>query len=151
MYEKTGTATFKMPTYVLDTSVVVQWFHYPREQHVAEAQKLWKDLESGRINIILPNILLLELLNVSIKVKKSTAEKTCLLLVALLQAPVTIVDINLPVLKLAAGLMEEYNLTSYDAYFLALAQIEDCKLISGDQKAHGQIKDGTVIMLEDYK
>lgn len=46
--------------------------------------------------------------------------------------------------------MQQYNMTSYDAYFLALAQYEGCKLISDDQKAHGQIHDGSVIMLEDY-
>lgn len=140
-----------MPTYVLDTSVVVQWFHYSLEQHVAEAEKLLNDLKAGKINIILPNILLLELLNVSIKVKKASAEKSYFLLMALLQTPITIVDVNLPVLKVSASLMEEYNLTSYDAYFLALAQIESCKLISDDQKAHGQVKDGTVMMLKDYR
>ena len=46
--------------------------------------------------------------------------------------------------------MKEYNMASYAAYFLALAQYEDCRLISDDQKAHGKITDGTVLMLEDY-
>jgi len=68
----------------------------------------------------------------------------------LFQSPITITEVSLPVLELTAVLMGQYRLASYDAYFLALAQIEDAKLISDDKKAHSQVKDGTVIMLEEY-
>ena len=140
-----------MPQFVLDTSVIIQWFNYSEEKHVVEAKKIWTDLQAGEISIILPSILPLELLNALVKGKNCSPEKSYLVLAALFKTQVTIAEISLPVLGLATKLMEQYNLTSYDAYFLALAQYEGCKLISDDKKAHGKIKDGTVIMLGQYK
>ena len=139
-----------MATYVLATSVVVQWFHHSDEKHVDKAKKLWKDLHSGRIKVIFPDILTLELLNAFIKGKNAPAQRSYSMIETLYQIPVTFVEVALPILEIAARLMEQYNLASYDAYFLALAQNEECKLISDDEKAHGQIKDGSVLMLEDY-
>lgn len=139
-----------MPVYVIDTSVVVQWFHHSKENHVSEAKKVWEDLHSGRIRVLFPDILPLELLNAFIKGKKAAAEKSYSMIAALYQIPVTFVEVTLPVLEIAARLMEQYNLASYDAYFLALAQYEECTLISDDQKAHGKVADGTVLMLENY-
>ena len=140
-----------MPTYVLDTSVVMQWFHRTKELHVFQAKKIWQDLSSGKINIILPDIVFLELLNAFIKGKNSTPESSYSILNELYSAPITITEVTLPVLEIAATLMQEYNIASYDAYFLALAKYEECQLISDDQKAHGQINDGSVIMLKDYQ
>lgn len=139
-----------MPTYVLDTSVVVQWFHHSKEIHVSKAKKIWKDLISDKISIILPDILFLELLNAFIKGKESSPDSSYSILNELYKSPVTIMEVSLPVLEITARLMQQYNLASYDAYFLALAHYEECKLISDDQKAHGKITDGTVLMLEDY-
>ena len=105
---------------------------------------------SGKINIILPDILFLELLNAFIKGKNSSPDDSYSILTELYKSPIMITEVSLPILEIAARLMEQYNMASYDAYFLALAQYEVCKLISDDQKAHGQIKDGSVIMLENY-
>ncbi len=139
-----------MVKYILDTSVVIKWFHTSGENHTIQARKLWKDLSEGEVEIILPDILPLELLNAFIKGKSASTERSYAILVEFYKLPLTIVDVSLPVLEIAAELMEQYNLTSYDAYFLALAHYEGCKLISNDQKAHRQINDGSVIMLEDY-
>ncbi len=139
-----------MLTYILDTSVVVQWFHHPEEKHVKEAKQLWDDLEKGKINVILPDILPLELLNAFIKGKKAAYEESYLKVAALFKIPVKIVEVSLPVLEITASVMNQYDLAAYDAYFLAIARYEGCKLISDDQKAHGKIKDGTVVMLKDY-
>lgn len=147
----TGIPISNMLTYVLDTSVAVQWFHHSKELHVPEAKKVWQDLSNGKISILLPDILFLELLNVFIKGKGSSSEDSHSILSELYKSPITIVEMSLPVLEIAARLMEQYNLASYDAYFLALAKYEDCKLISDDNKAHGKVKDGTVIMLGQYK
>lgn len=139
-----------MPNFVLDTSVVIQWFHHAKENHVLEAKKLWKDFDQGKINIILPDILPLELFNVFIKAKASSAERSYFVIARLYQTSINFVEVSLPVLKITGNLMEQYRLTSYDAYFLALAKYEGCQLISDDQKAHGKITDGSVLMLEDY-
>lgn len=140
-----------MPTYVLDTSVAAQWFHHSKELHVPEAKRVWQDLSSGKTSIILPDILFLELLNVFIKGKGSSPRSSYSILSKLYGSPITIVEVSLPVLEIAARFMEQYDIASYDAYFLALAKYEGCKLISDDHRAHGKVKDGTVIMLDQYK
>lgn len=139
-----------MPTYVLDTSVVVKWFEESSELHIKKARKILKDLHEGKINILIPNIVALEVLNAILIGKKSSLEYAELAVQKIYQIPITIVESSLTLLEKAAKLMDEYKITSYDAYFLALAQYEDCKLISDDQKAHGKITNGTVLMLEDY-
>lgn len=142
--------TSKMPTYVLDTSVVIKWFNQKNELHTKQAQNIFADLQAEKINILVPNLLLVELLNVLMIGKKISIEEANLAVKTLFVSTIDIVEVNLPVLLQTSQLMKQYDLTSYDAYFLALAQYEECKLISDDQKAHGQIKDGTVIMLADY-
>lgn len=132
-----------MPIYVLDTSVAVQWFHHSKELHVSQAKRVWQDLSSSKISIILPDILFLELLNVFIKGKGSSPESSHSILSELYESPITIIEVSLPVLEIAARLMEQYRLASYDAYFVALAQYEGCKLISDDYKAQ--------IMLDQYQ
>ena len=139
-----------MVTFVLDTSVIVQWFQESSELHNKKAKQVLDDLAAGKVNILISDQLGLELLNALLVGKKSPLYETNYALDKLFELPLNIIDINLPLLKIAAGLMQQYNMTSYDAYFLALAQYEGCKLISDDQKAHGKITDGTVLMLEDY-
>ena len=137
--------------YILDTSVILQWYHRSGELHPKEAKQILDDLKSGRIEVSIPNVLPLELLNALIKGKGLSVDEANQTLNELFEMPIKIIDVTLPVLELAATLMERYNLASYDAYFLALAKYEQCILISDDQKAHGQIKDGSVVMLEGYQ
>lgn len=136
--------------FILDTSVVLQWFHKSGELHPEKARRILDDLRAGRIGVSIPDMLPLELLNVLIKGKGLSTDKADKTLIDLFEMPIKIIGISLPILKESSKLMKEYNMTSYDAYFLALAKYEECTLISDDQKAHGKITDGTVLMLEDY-
>ena len=135
--------------YIVDTSVVLQWFHESGELHTKEAKKLLDDLRAGRITISIPDMLPLELLNVFIKSKNLSIDEANTMLRDLFEMPIKIIGVSLPVLELSAKLMKEYNMAAYDAYFVALAEYEGCTLISDDQKAHGKI-DG-VMMLKDYR
>lgn len=139
-----------MSTYVIDTSVVLQWFNQTGELHTKEAGRILDDLRSGRIEVSIPDILPLELQNALIKGKGSTVQEANKAVRDLFEMPIKIIAVSIPVLEITSQLMQEYNLASYDAYFLALAHYEECKLISDYQKAHGQISDGSVVMLEDY-
>lgn len=139
-----------MDTFILDTSVIVQWFQENDEPRNKKAKQILDDLVAGRINILISDQVALELLNALLVGKKSPLAETNSALEKFFELPLNTVDVNLSLLKITAELIQQYNMTSYDAYFLALAQYEGCKLISDDQKAHGQITDGTVLMLEDY-
>ena len=136
--------------YVVDTSVVLQWYNQTGEFHPKEARRVLDDFRTGNIQITIPDILPLELMNALIAGKGVASEEASNIMNDLFKMPVKIIEVSLPVLEASSKLMEKYNLASYDAYFLALAQYEGCKLISDDQKAHGKIVDGSVLMLEDY-
>ncbi len=138
-----------MPIYVVDTSVVLQWFNKSGELHPKEAKQLLDDFRAGKIELLIPDILPLELLNALIKGKGLSSKEADITLKELLKMPIKIVSISLPVLEKTSKIMAEYNLASYDGYFLALAQYEECRLISDDKK-HGQITDSSVVMLKDY-
>lgn len=137
--------------YVVDTSIVLQWYSQAGELHTKEAKQILDDLRLGRIEISIPDILPLELLNALTVGKGLSTDEVNQILNDLFGMPIKIIGVNLPVLEESSKLMKKYNMTSYDAYFLAMVQYENCQLISDDQKAHGKIKDGNVIMLADYQ
>lgn len=139
-----------MATFILDTSVIVQWFQENDEPRNKKAKQILDDLVAGRINILISDQVALELLNALLVGKKSPLAETNSALEKFFELPLNTLEVNLSLLKITAELMQQYNMTSYDAYFLALAQYEGCQLISDDQKAHGQITDGSVLMLKDY-
>ena len=138
-----------MSTYVLDTSVVIKWFNQKNELHTRQARKIFDDLQSEKINILIPDLLLVELLNALMIGKKTPIEEANLAVKTLFASTINIVELTLPVLLQTSLVIKQYNLTSYDAYFLALAQYEKCTLVSDDQKAHGKID--SVMMLKDYR
>lgn len=140
-----------MKTYILDTSVVIKWFNQEREEHIDKASKIYQDFIDGRINIIIPNLLLLELINVLRIGKKLTKAEIKEIVNIIYRLPVTIEHPTQTVLIKTIEIAEKNNITAYDGLFLALAEAEDCQLISDDRKAHGKIRDEKVLMLSDYK
>lgn len=139
-----------MTGYALDTSVVLQWYHETKELHIKEAKRILDDLRLGLIEIVIPDMLPLELQNALIKGKGLSIKEVNSILRDLFEMPIKIINVNMPILEITTEFMKKYNLASYDAYFLALAEYEGCKLISDDEKAHGKITDGSVLMLKDY-
>ena len=140
-----------METFVIDTSVVVQWFNKTNELHSKKARQILKDLQNEKIHIVIPDSLPLELLNALLIGKKCPLAEANLAVKRLFDSPINIVEVSLSILEQTSLVMKHYNLTSYDAYFLALAEYENCRLISDDKKAHGKILDGNVLMLKDYR
>lgn len=140
-----------MITYILDTSVVLKWFNQTGENDVNLARKIYSDFTSGNIRVIIPSLLFLELLNVLLKAKKINARQITKLVKNLFLLPFVIKAPTETVLEKACHLAEKYELTVYDGLFLALAQEENCQLISADIKDHGKISNGSVLLLSDYQ
>lgn len=139
-----------MQPFVLDTSVIVKWYNQKEEKHVLQAKQLLSDFQNNKIGIIVPDLVGIELLNVFLKGKILETNEIKILLGNFYSLPFTIKETTETMLTKTAEIAKDYQITSYDALFIALAQIEDCQLISDDIKAHGKISDNTVIMLQDY-
>lgn len=140
-----------MYTYVVDTSVVVKWYNQKNESHTEQAYQILLDLKAEKIGIIVPDIAVVELLNVLVTSKSLQINKVKTIINHLFSLPIVINDPTQTVLEQTAEIMDIYQIAAYDALFVATAKDMNCKVISDDAKSHGKITDGTVIMLEQYQ
>lgn len=139
-----------MDAFVVDTSVAIKWFTYANEADIFQAKKFLLDIQSGRIIVLTPDILLTELANVFLLSKKLTVLQIKTALDLLDNSRIVVAAVNKEIVTSAVSLADKYEITVYDAVFLALAKQWSCRLISADEKGHGKITDGSVVMLKDY-
>lgn len=139
-----------MDAFVVDTSVAIKWFTYTDEAYIFQARQLILDIQSGKIIILAPSILLTELANVFLLSKKLTGLQIKTAIEIVDNSRIAIAAVNKEIIISAVTLADKHEITVYDAVFLALAKQWNCRLISADQKSHGKITDGSVVMLKDY-
>lgn len=140
-----------MDTYVIDTSVVLKWFNQENESNVGTAYQIYKDMSENEIVLLVPNILVIELINALKKGKNMSVATIKKSIQDIFSLPLVIKEPTQTILELTAEIMDTYGIAAYDALFVATAKDADCKLISDDSKAHGKILDGTIIMLDQYQ
>ena len=139
-----------MSTYIIDTSVILKWFNQKNEERINIAKQIYDDMIDGKITIIIPTLLQIELINVLLTAKKLPSAEIKKILNDLILLPLIIKEPTQKVFEETLDIMKLFSLAAYDALFLAMAKQEKCKLISDDRKGHGKIMDGSVIMLKDY-
>lgn len=140
-----------MSSFVLDTSVIVKWFNQEDELRVDLARAIYLDMIDGKISIIVPNLLAVELVNVLLKGKHLPPEEISKSIENLFALPLILKEPSQEVLKQCASLAYDYNLTSYDALFIATALNEGCRLITDDNTLFEKITDSSIILLKDYQ
>jgi predicted nucleic acid-binding protein len=119
-----------LTTLVVDSSVAVKWF--VPEQHSEAAARL---LDEG-IELVAPDLLYAEFANVLWKkVRRSEidAAEAALVLRALEDVPLESVpsrDLAGPALRIAL----ETGRTAYDSLYVALAEMYECSLVTGDER-----------------
>ena len=114
---------------VLDASVVLKWFRTEGERQVEAARALRTEFEAGRLLVVVPALLGLELLNVAAR-RWSWQERKLVTLVA------TMRDLGFeqrdPDLEPVARWTTR-GLTAYDAVYVALAEAEAIQLVTDDE------------------
>ena len=122
---------------VLDSSVIAKWFF--KEEQREEAINLRKLHKNGEIEINVPNLLLLEFGNIFLN-KKVFAEKF------FNESIDTLFSINInfteakEILGSTFNLASKYNLSFYDATYIALAKNLKCDFITADKKLVEAVK-----------
>lgn len=138
--------------FVLDTSVVVQWYSPEKELHVEKALAFLKKYEKiGLEKIIVPDLLVLELSNALLVGKGLGFNEVEQILSDFYGLGLTIVPVDLQTVALAIKIVKKHKMTVYDAVFLAIAELYECSLLSDDVKSHGKIKDEKIQMLSQWK
>ncbi len=119
---------------VVDSSVLVKWFKSRNEDLLAEARALLDDVERKPLEVHVPALLLYEVGNILL-MKTQLGPAALDDAMARLEAlPFSVAPPATPLLRRAARLGRDLNLTFYDASFLALAVELDCPFITADRQ-----------------
>jgi predicted nucleic acid-binding protein len=113
---------------VLDASVVLKWF-VPEQRGSSEARRLRNDYEAGRLSVVVPALLFLELLNVAGR-RWSWDEEALLELAESLGG--LSFEVGEPELQSVASWIAR-GLTAYDAAYVALAEERGLALVTDDE------------------
>ena len=133
-----------MKKYALDTSVVIKWFSKD-EEDAEHANKLRRQIQDGLCDIIIPDLLFYELANALRHNPNFTAEDVQVSLDSVFDMDFEVRKVDNSVIASAIGIAFKFNVTVYDAYFLALSQLESknmaikklpdkCPLCGGNKK-----------------
>lgn len=112
---------------VLDTSVVLKWFA-TEQRGTLEARGLRDDYLAGRLSVVVPSLLFLELLNVAGRRWHWGVEAVADLAEALSDLSF---EVNEPDLSSVASWVSR-GLTAYDAAYVALAEQRRLPLVTDD-------------------
>lgn len=78
-----------MNTLVTDTSVFVKWLNQDKEQNIENADKILQEVRTGKVEIIVPELIKYELGNVLLKGKQLTPDQAYVSLGTAYSLPVT--------------------------------------------------------------
>jgi predicted nucleic acid-binding protein len=118
---------------VVDTSVLIKWIKTKDEELLLEAHRLLNRIEARHLDVHVPALLLYEAGNILLLKTDLDASSLDAAIDGLEGLPFIVAPPAMPLLKRAARAGKQFNLTFYDASFLALAVELDCPLITADR------------------
>jgi Predicted nucleic acid-binding protein, contains PIN domain len=117
---------------ILDTSVVVKWFS--EEEFTDKALEIREKIRMGDERVIVPDLLLYELAN-ALKYNPSfDANDVSDALTSIFDMDVNIVTPIRGIINVAVTLAFEYDITVYDAFYVALAKDLELAFITADKR-----------------
>lgn len=136
-------------SFILDSSVIIKWFS--EEEDTEKALDFREKHIAGEIELIDPDLLLYEVAN-ALRYNKSINETDVKAAVdSLISLGIEIVVPTKEVTDEAISLAFQYNLTVYDAYFIALAKVLAFTFITADERLCRKVKGLPLVhLLKDY-
>jgi predicted nucleic acid-binding protein len=125
---------------VADTSVLIKWLKTRDEDLLKEARGLLAEVEARPVEVHVPALLLYEVGNVLLLKTRLGATGLADAMDRLETLPFMVAPPATPLMKRAARLGRELNLTFYDASFLALAVELDCPFITADRRLYERVR-----------
>jgi predicted nucleic acid-binding protein len=127
-----------IPKAVVDSCVAYKWLRPFGEAGVPEALALVEASGAGKVELVAPTIMPVELTNV-IRSARLPLEAALALVREIDNFHVTLYSNDVTRLAEAVRLAYRHDLAIYDALFLALAEELDCPLVTADRKAFSNI------------
>ncbi len=135
---------------IIDSSVAVKWINSQNEDFLKQADKILKDLQDRKIEIIMPELAKYEIGNALLN-KGMNLIETQTVLEKFYEIPIIFIVEDNNLAKKTIGIAKSFNITYYDAAFLALTQKIDGVLITDNPKHQKKkIKNLKVKILKDY-
>lgn len=123
-----------MRRFTIDVNVVLAWMELQSPELFGPANKLFRKVRRGEVEVCAPEFLLVELTNVLKWRYKNDKEETEELIKRTKRAGIRFVTVDSGEMEEESRLMYEHGLTAYDALYLLVAQETDCKLVTADPK-----------------
>ncbi|MDP3732945.1 MAG: type II toxin-antitoxin system VapC family toxin [Candidatus Daviesbacteria bacterium] len=136
---------------VIDASLAFKWFEIEQEEFIEKAIKILQDHLLGKNIIVVPDLILYELSNSWSTKSRLTAKEIKIYLKDLEKYQLKLEPVNLDILNQTVDFSKKYDISVYDALYIALAKQKKCKLITSDQKLASKVNLSFVKLLEDYK
>lgn len=138
---------------VLDASVVLKWF--VNEADSGQALRLRKEFYAGEREIVVPDLLLFEIANALRYNPTFSVDEIKEALDTLFGMGIEIVTPTFSLLEKTVELAREFDLTCYDATYLALAEELDFEFITADERFYRRMKasahqKATIRLLSDF-
>lgn len=134
---------------VVDASAAYKWFS--KEEPYFEASfKIIAEHKLGKQEIIAPYFLVCELANAWATKTDLTLRQAKLNLKKLQDANIELFALDFPLIQRALTFSRKYQITVYDAIYVALAQAKKCNLITADEKLLKRVKLSFVKSLANY-
>jgi len=130
-----------MTRHVVDSSVVFKWYRQPGdEEYVPQAVSILEEHLQGNSEIHVPDLLFYELGNI-LRFKESLVSKDALMI---LQETFALglhtYSVDLLLAKEAFRFARRYDITFYDAAFVALSYLLQASFITADKKLFAKIQ-----------
>lgn len=139
-----------MSNIVVDSSVIVKWLNTKNEANVEKADRILKDAQLGKIDLIAPELSKYEignaLLNKSLKLSQALDA-----LATSYNLPVTFVPESQDLAFETYRMSQKFAITYYDASFVSLAELLDATLVTDNPKHQAKVKGVEVLPLKNYK
>lgn len=137
---------------ILDSSVIVKWLNSQNETFLEQTDRILKQVEKGKVEIVVPELVKYEIGN-AILSKKLTLPETKSCLATLYAIPINFVPLDLEAAQRTMEIASELNITYYDASFLSLVEKLGAVLVTDNPKHQKKSTKGKVkvIAIKDYK
>lgn len=132
--------------YIIDASVGVKWFIKGREADRDNALAIRQRHITGQTKMIVPELFLLEVLNAIKAGRRGTEEQLALVLTALADLDLTVERHTTSVLRKTNAVASAYDLTWYDAVYVALAESLGFPMVTADETLLRKMKGHSIVL-----
>jgi len=139
------------PALVIDASVGVKWFSGKDEASLPQALSLRDKHLAGQLLIVVPELFYYEVANAIVNKKFIPTDTVLSATAALFALDLHTVSIDSSLMESSIRISRQLNITIYDSCYMAIAQSNNCPLITANSRHQGQVSGCHIIPIEEWK